>query len=225
MANMKSLIIGLGEVGSALEEILCKAYSYDVSGITEGGSFGELDRKFDILHVCIPFSNKFEEIVKQYQKNYPTKYTVIHSTVPVGTSRRLNAIHSAIRGIHPNLVEGILTFPKFLAGKQASMVADYFRKAGIKVILFDQPETSEAAKLFDTEYYRHCIEFTLEVKKYCNEHNLNFSEVYTIPNQTYNEGYTKLGHPEYIRSVLQPIMKEIGGHCVGNNKKLLKVKL
>ena len=76
-------------------------------------------------------------------------------------------------------------------------------------------------KLFDTEYYRVCIEYCQRVKRYCDEHNLNFHEVYTLGNQTYNDGYIALGHPEFVRPVLQPIMKEIGGHCVLENSKLI----
>ncbi len=221
---MRSLIIGfLGEVGSALQEILKDVYSWDnLSGIDKDkNNFGDLDRGFDIMHVCIPYSDKFIENVKQYQEQYKPKYTVIHSTVPVGTSRYLNAVHSPVRGIHPKLEEGICTFPKFIGGEKASEVADYFRRAGLKVVLFDKSETTEAMKLFDTEYYRVCIEFAHRVKKYCDKEGLNFHEVYTLANQTYNEGYTKLDYPEFVRPVLQPIMKEIGGHCVLPNKELI----
>lgn len=223
---MKSLLLGLGEVGEALREILYEVYGVEgLSGLSVDGSFGDLDCKFDIMHVCFSYSDNFITHVRNYQEKYKPLFTIIHSTVPVGTSRKLNAMHSMIRGMHPNLVEGIRTFPKIIAGKDASLVVDYFRRAGLKVIIYDEPETSEAAKLFDTEYYRHCIEFALEVKDFCVKHNLNFSEVYTIPNQTYNESYVKLGHPEYVRPVLQPMMKPIGGHCVGPNAKLLGVKL
>jgi len=92
----------------------------------------------------------------------------------------------------------------------------------MKVALFDKPETTEAMKLFDTEYYKVCIEFAQRVKKYCDKRGLNFHEVYTLANQTYNEGYQKLGNPEVVRPVLQPIMKKIGGHCILSNSKLLK---
>ncbi len=226
---MRSLIVGLGEVGNALKEVFLKADPYEFydkwAGVDLDGGFGDLDKPFDILHICMPYldGESFFEFVKEYQKKYTPKYTIIHSTVPLGTSRQLGAVHSPIRGIHPNLESGIKTFPKFLGGEQSSEVADYFRSAGIKVILFDASETTEALKLFDTEYYKVCIEFAQRVKKFCDKNGLNFSEVYTIPNQTYNEGYTKLGMPEVVRPVLQPIMKEIGGHCLVPNSKLIKL--
>jgi len=221
--RQKSLIVGLGEVGDAISKILLDAYGPEnVAGITRDASFGDIKQSFDIMHVCIGYSDQFIEQVDAYQKIYKPKYTVIHSTVPVGTTRKLNAIHSPIRGVHPNLEGGIRTFPKFLAGPNVDHIADYFRRAGLKVILFEDPEISEAGKLFDTEYYRACIEFSQRVKAYCSKYNLNFHEVYTIFNTTYNEGYVKLGYPEVVRPVLEPIMKPIGGHCVVPNSKLIK---
>lgn len=216
MQNSKeSIVIGLGEVGTAIQKVF-KADGYD---ITIGGSFvGE----YKYLHICTPYNDTFVETVKRYQKIYNPLFTVIHSTVPVGTSRECGALHSPIRGLHPNLYEGIMTFPKFIGGEKASQVADYFRRAGLKIILCDKQETTELGKLLDTEYYRACIEFTIKAKELSNEYCVPFHEVYTLFNQTYNESYSKLGHEEYTRPILQPIMKDIGGHCVLNNKKIVE---
>lgn len=223
--DSRHLIIGYGEVGQALHKFFNDAGVID-NGLAQHGrgrSFRKVMPDFDpdVMHICFPYSDNFITDVKNYQEEYKPKYTVIHSTVPVGTSTALSATSSPIRGLHPNLESGIKTFVKFLAGSQASEVADYFRRVGIRVCLFDRQENAEALKLFDTEYYRVCIEFTHRVKKYCDEHNLNFHEVYTLANQTYNEGYIKLGHPEFVRPVLQAIMKPIGGHCVMQNKELI----
>lgn len=220
---MKGLILGRGEVGRALYEVLSPHHETYI-----------LDRKdnasdihtVDILHIAFPFSPEFVTHTRAYISRFHPQYTVIHSTVPVGTTSDLahvKVIHSPIRGIHPKLADGIRTFVKFLGGPEASEVADYFRKANIKVMLFDRYETTEALKLFDTEYYRTVIEFAHRVKRYCDKNKLNFHEVYTLGNQTYNDGYTQLGHPEYVRPVLQPIMKPIGGHCLIPNQALLKL--
>lgn len=215
---MDDLVLGAGEIGMAIAQIF-KTYAI-------GREAHKMqDTYCNILHICFPYTKDFIKEVKLYQKKFNPKYTIIHSTVPVGVNRKLGSIASPCRGIHPNLYEGIMTFPKIIAGRDASLIANHFRRVGLKIILYDKPEAAEAAKLFDTEYYRHCIEFAKDVKKYCVKHKLNFSEVYTIPNMTYNEGYKELGHPEYQRPVLQPIMTEIQGHCVLPNAKLLKVKL
>lgn len=213
---MNQIIIGKGEVGQALVKVIG-------GNIIDRTDSISTDIKFDIVHICFPYSDEFINEVKKYQLMLKPKYTIIHSTVPVGTSRQLDAIHSPIRGIHPYLFKGIMTFVKYLGGDKASEVADIFRKNGIKVMLFDKQETTEALKLFDTEYYRTCIEFAKRVKEYCDKNNLNFAEVYTLPNMSYNEGYEKLGHKEYVRPVLEAIKGEIGGHCIIPNSKLIKL--
>lgn len=217
---MRSLIIGKGEVGTSLHSVLWDHYEVETYDLKKGT---EPSGTFEILHICFPYSEKFIDYVKAYQELYQPKYTVIHSTVPVGTSKQLNATHSPIRGIHPNLVDGIKTFVKFLGGPQASEVADYFRRAGLRVMLFDRAENAEALKLFDTQYYLECVRFVQRVKTFCLKHNLSFSDVYRLGNITYNEGYTKLGHPEFVRPILEPIMKVVGGHCLLPNEKLLEL--
>lgn len=208
------VVVGLGEVGTAIQKIF-SCYGVD------RGSDHFIVKNVNFLHICIPNSEDFIEIATKYKDFYKPDYLIVHSTVPVGTCRKLGATHSPIRGLHPNLYEGIMTFPKFLGGPEASMVADEFRRAGMKVILCDKSETTELGKIMDTEYYRACIEFTLFTKRLCQNNDVPFAEVYTLFNQTYNEGYTKLGHPEYVRPVLQPIEKPIGGHCVIPNSKLI----
>jgi len=217
---MKTIIIGMGEIGSALHRVLKPAYpnvdAYDTKNpdcCTRG--------TFEIMHICIPYSDTFIESVRTYQELYKPRFTVIHSTVPVGTSRTLNALHSPCRGQHPFLEEGIRTFPKFIGGEQASLLADYFRRAGLKVILCDTQEETELGKILDTEYYRSCIEFAKRAKELADKYNVPFHTSYTLFNQTYNEGYKALGRPEYMRPVLQPIMTDIAGHCVMPNSKML----
>lgn len=209
---MKQLVIGLGEVGSAIRKV------FNCDGFDKGSINNDI---YDIIHICIPYTKTFIKTVKNYQKKFKPKFTIIHSTVPVGTSRKCEAIHSPIRGIHPNLYEGIMTFEKFIGGKNASEVADIFRKHGLKVILCDKQETTELGKLLDTEYYRACIEFTKRAGNECDKYNVPFHEVYTLFNMTYNDGYSKLGHKEYVRPVLQNIKTPVGGHCVMQNAKLL----
>lgn len=209
----KHLVIGLGEVGTAIR----KVFNADGLDIT-----GEVSQShYDYLHICIGYSDKFVETVKSYQERFTPLQTIVHSSVPVGTSRKCGALHSPIRGLHPNLYSGIMTFPKFIGGEEASKVADVFRRAGLKVILCDKQETTELGKLLDTEYYRACVEFTLRANSLCEKHNVPFHEAYTLFNITYNEGYTELGHKEYVRPTLQAIKQVIGGHCLLPNAKLI----
>ena len=67
------------------------------------------------------------------------------------------------------------------------------------------------------------IEFTKEAKRLCDKYGVPF-EFFTLWNNNYNEGCTNMGHPEFHRYNLSPMMKKIGGHCVLNNYKLLESK-
>ena len=175
------------------------------------------------MHVCIPYSKDFIDQVTSYQLEYKPKFTVIHSTVPAGVSRVCKAVHSPVIGIHPFLEKSLTTFTKYLGGKESYQVADYFRKAGMKVYIFEKQETTELMKILDTTNYGVEIEFAKEVKRICDKNGIPF-EAWTLWVRNYNEGYTKLGYPEYVKPNLVPIDKKIGGHCVVPNAYFLESK-
>jgi hypothetical protein len=214
----RALIIGKGEIGKSLYKVFHDAwYNIDIRD-TENTLE---DKDYDILHISFPYSDSFIDDVRNYQSLYNPKYTIIHSTVPVGTSKKCDAIHSPVIGIHPHLAQSLKTFTKFLAGEKASEVADYFRRAGIKVYLLDNQEESELMKVLSTTYYATMIEYVKEVKRQCKKNNVPFTD-WTVWNENYNNGYNKLGYPEYTRPNLVPIMKEQGGHCTIPNLSLLE---
>jgi hypothetical protein len=209
----KSLIIGNGEIGKSLHKVI-------------GGDIKDKEYiigQYDIIHICFPYDSSFISEVEIYQNQYSPKYTVIHSTVPIGTSRKLKAIHSPVTGVHPYLEESLKTFTKFLGGEKAGEVADYFRKLGIKVYITDKSETTEMMKIMCTTHYGMEIEFVKEIKLLCDKYSLPF-EMWSLWVQNYNVGYEKLGLPEYKKPNLIPNMQKIGGHCVTNNCTLLTNK-
>lgn len=213
----QALIIGVGEVGGALAEVLSKAHHVSIRDLHQDTSNGA---HYDFLHVCFPYTDDFCREVAQYQVQYEPSVTVIHSTVPVGTSTSLGAVHSPVIGLHPNLGPGLLTFTKFVGGKQASTVARHLSRAGIRCYLTDKAETTELLKLLCTTRYGLDIEWTKHVKELCDKHGVPF-EAYTLWTQMYNTGYQELGYPEYARSNLVPVMGRIGGHCVLPNLALI----
>ena len=217
----KTLIIGAGQIGKSLNNVLCK--TYDTILIDKSDT--PIKYRFEAMHVCFPYFGGFESEVKRYRNLYKPELTIIHSTVPVGTSKKCEATHSPVRGIHPNLESGIKTFIKFVGGKDADDVAEYFRRAGLRVQICRKSETTELAKILSTTRYGIDIEVCKETERLCDRYNVPFSEVYTLWTETYNNGYQKLNHPEYTRPTLQPIQKKIGGHCVEPNLKLIKTKL
>lgn len=215
--HVKHLVIGNGEVGSAIVNILnCLAHDPTQHLYFTGSC--------DYLHVCFPYFEGFIDEVNKYRQQYEAKHVVIHSTVPVGTSRELNAIHSPIRGVHPNLEEGIRTFVKYFAGEHAEEAAKEFENLGIRTKVFDNPNNTEAGKLWSTTQYGAMIMLNKEIYNWCIENNCDFDVVYSEFNKTYNEGYKLLGREDVVRPVLKYMDGKIGGHCVGANVKLFQSK-
>jgi hypothetical protein len=210
---MKSLIIGNGEIGKSLHAVI----GGDITGVTIKPD------SYDIIHICFPYSKDFIDEVKRYQELFNPKYIVIHSTIPVGTSRKCGAIHSPCVGVHPYLEESFKTFTKYLGGEQAGEVADYFRRCDIKVYITDKPETTELMKILCTTKYGMDIEYTKEVKRQCDKFGVPF-EMWTLWTNNYNQGYIKLGQEQFVRPNLIPNMQKISGHCVMPNTELLETK-
>lgn len=213
------LIIGAGEVGQAIYQILKKNHVVSLRDRT-GGVSG----RFNVLHICYPPIKDFLKVTKSYIKEYRPELVIVHSTVPVGTTEKIGrfAVHSPIRGVHPHLVKGIMTFVKYFGGPRARKAASYFSAVGIKTKFFSKSETTELLKILDTTYYGWNIMFCKETKRICDRFGLNFEEVYGIANRDYNEAYAKLGMAHVIRPVLKAISGKIGGHCVVPNTFLLK---
>ena len=118
---MRTLIIGAGEVGYSLKRALEDKHEVFIRD-KEKGDF----KKIEVLNICYPPSKDFIKITKKYIEEYHPKVTIIHSTVPPGTTDKCgeNVVHSPIHGKHPNLKEGIFTYVKYLGGKNAA--ADIF---------------------------------------------------------------------------------------------------
>ena len=177
-----------------------------------------------MLHIAYPNSKKFVTVTKKYIKKYNPKLVIVHSTIPVGTTRKIAsfAVHSPVRGVHPKLEKGIKTFVKYFGGRDAKKAAAYFSRLGIKTQIFEKPETTELLKILDTTYYAWNVIFCKETKRICDALGLDFNEVYTIANSDYNEGYKKLKMARVTRPVLKPVNGKIGGHCLIPNCNLLK---
>lgn len=212
---MRSLILGNGEVGRALRDVLAPFYETAIFDIDPP----PIDN-VEILHICFPFSPLFVNEVKRYRARYQPRYTVIHSTVPVGTSTLCGATHSPIRGNHAFMAESIRAFVKFVGGQDADAVAAYFNRAGMRIAVCRKSETTELAKLLCTTFYGVCVEYAKAAEQKCDEVGVPFAETWTLFQRTYNEGYEAIGRPEYRRPILAPIQGRIGGHCVLPNCEL-----
>ena len=112
---MKIGILGYGEVGKALAELCTNPAIKDLN--RDDGLAG-----IEVLHVCIPYKEKFVGIVVQEVTTHTPALTIIHSTVAPHTTRTIQhlvprncyVVHSPVRGVHPNLAKSLLTFTKFV---------------------------------------------------------------------------------------------------------------
>lgn len=213
-----SVIAGGGEVGQALCSVIQRRYPVKIVDPVIDTALPTGD--VDVLHVCFPYSVSFEQAVRHYQDRMRPEFTVIHSTVPVGTSRKLGAFHSPVRGRHPKLAQSLIQFTKYLAPANP-ILKTYFEALDIHIECLETADASEALKLWDTAYLGWCVLFEKAVWEYCQQHKLPFDKVYTDANKTYNQGYSDLDMAQFVRPVLEHKPGLIGGHCVVPNLALL----
>ena len=217
-----SIIVGMGEVGKALREVLQSAHEthgWDTKGDRETGrDINQLayclePHPFKVLHICFGYSDGFVEAVKDYQALFMPKYTIVHSTTPVGVCRALGVYHSPVRGIHPHLAESMRIFTTYLAPRNPEL-EHYLKAAGFKVQCVSDSDETEAGKLWCLAAYAWSIMLEKEIYRYCQEKGLDFKVVYTHFTHTYNDGYGDMGMFKFQRPVLEHIDGKVGGHCV-----------
>lgn len=215
---MKTLIVGMGEVGSALKEVLGSTYEIHTKDI----GLSEVPKGIEMMHVCIRYSDKFLDIVRDYDRAYQPKIINVCTTCPPGTTEQLgsHAVHSTTRGLHPNLASGLRLIAKHIGGPQSEAAAKYFRAAGVPCETHARATTTELLHLLNNLHYGANILFAQEAATMCRAFGVDFMD-YLRYTQTHNAGFTALGHPSKVRSVLTPPNGKIGGHCVAQAAAML----
>ena len=214
--NQTVVIVGLGEVGKPLLEIMRRRHRTFGVDISQPASISQSD----VMHVCFPFQGgKFVEQVVEYIHQYRPALTVINSTVAPGTTRSVAfesgtaVVHSPIRGKHARMREEMLHYTKFVGALDLSSgqrTVKHFEEVGIKTKLLSSPETTEIAKLTETTYFGLLIAWAQEVERYCVKLRANYDEVVSL----YDE-IQFFPPAKYFPNV-------IGGHCVMPNIAILR---
>lgn len=200
---MKHLVIGAGEVGTAVSQVLH-------AGLRDVQPTGDVS---EMLHVCIPWQDRFIEIVHEAAERHQSQLVVVHSTVPVGTCDEQGWVHSPVRGRHPDLAESLTTFAKHFGGVGASQAAwDWLDVSRVRV--HEQAAETEAGKLWELVQFGTQVRVEKAIHQWCEEHGLDPDVVYRQFAQTYNAGYQQLGLGQFQRPVLDHMPGGIGGHCV-----------
>jgi len=211
------LVVGLGEVGSALSQVLKRSgriLEHDIER-------REFDQPVGVMHICFPFTRQadFEAVALSYIERFKPELTIINSTVVPGTSRAIAErtsvpiAYSPVRGKHARMVDDLLKYRKFVAGtdsKTATRAAEHFRQAGMTTQCINRLETLELAKLGETTYFGVLIAFAQEFNRYANRVDGDYAEALA-----FLEEIDFLPHTKYYPGF-------IGGHCVIPNIQLLR---
>jgi UDP-glucose/GDP-mannose dehydrogenase family protein len=216
MRDHKTLIVGLGEVGSALASVLERVgpvLRHDL----EPREFAD---PIGVMHLCIPYLSRdqFESAAINYIERFKPRLTIVNSTVVPGTVRTIvrraatKVAYSPIRGKHAKMVQDLFHYTKMVAAPEAEtadLAEDHFRQAGLKTRRFANLETLELAKLAETTYFGVLIAFAQELNRLADKVGGDyaaaldfFDEVEFLPRTRYFPGF-------------------IDGHCVIPNIHLL----
>ena len=215
MAKDDVVVVGLGEVGRPLFELISDKYNaigIDIEPVITDGECA-------VLHICYPFSERFVRTAVQYIEQNRPALTVINSTVAPGTTRLVHRftgapiVYSPIRGKHFKMKRDLLLYTKFIGGvdrEAALRASEHFRSIGMKTRLVPSPETAELAKLTETTYFGLLIAWAQEVERYCNHLDVDYDDV-----ASFYEEVQFLPSTKYFPGA-------IGGHCVMPNIAILK---
>lgn len=218
--RVKTAVIGLGETGMPLWQILDATYPKEVLGYDPGKEgFNVLpEGEVEFLNICIPWSPIFLTQTLAYQARFRPELTIVHTTVPVGTTSRLElAVHSPILGRHGRMREDMLTYTKWIGGANAERAAALFEKARIRCEKVARPEETELLKLLCLAKYGMSIAFAFYQKELCDKFGIPFEHVMSW-DQNYNEGV----YPSKKRPLIEPDSAgKIGGHCVVPGARIL----
>jgi UDP-N-acetyl-D-mannosaminuronate dehydrogenase len=213
--NNKAAVVGLGEIGKPLFELLSE--HYDAVGV----DIAPVERieHVDVMHVCYPFEIKdFIGETARYIELFRPALTIVNSTVAVGTTRAIaertgaNVVNSPVRGKHARMLDELRMYTKFVgamdpaAGDQA---AKHFGSVGLKTKILSSPEATELAKLTETTYFGLMITWAQEIERYCDQFGQDYDDV-----ASFFEEIKFFPRIKYFPGI-------IGGHCVIPNIKIL----
>jgi UDP-N-acetyl-D-mannosaminuronate dehydrogenase len=210
------VVIGLGEVGKPLFELLSKRHTTIGVDITP-----PLERieHVDVMHICYPFAIRdFVGETARYVELFRPALTIINSTVAIGTTRAISKrtgaalVHSPVRGKHVRMFDDLCRYTKFLGAMDAGSsqrAAEHFASVGLKTKVLPSPEATELAKLTETTYFGLMIAWAQEVERYCDKAGQGYDEVVS-----FYEEIAFFPSVKYFPGI-------IGGHCVLPNIEIL----
>lgn len=211
------VVVGLGEVGLPLYQNIVEK-DPDVFGVDLDRNLGQVQQEADILNIAIPWSDRFFEIVEGYQKRFKPSFTIIHSTVPIGTTAKIKeAVHSPVLGRHRSIKEEMKRYTKWIGGLNSGKAAVFLSNAGFLCRCVEKSEETEALKLMCLAKYGSYIAFAAYQKYIAEKIGFSFHDV-----SAWDSDYNQHVQANLRRPLIVPSNdNKIGGHCVLPGTKLL----
>ena len=233
MAEENVLVVGLGEIGRPIFEIMkgsgrFRVYGFDIEEAKMreiGQSVEDFPGKVDVMHVCIPCAsqNKFVRVVTDYARRFKPKLVIIDSTVPPGTTFKIYGgfkglvAHAPVFGTHRNLeymMWEMKRWTKVVGGanaESAKAASNHLKKAGVKTKILSGPVETELTKLLETIYTAWMIVFFQEAHRISRHFDANLADIVGSIGEIHK---VRLDRPVWFPGV-------IGGHCLIPNTELL----
>lgn len=231
MKQNKDIVVGLGEIGRPIMEVLSKSrivIGFDVNKkLMDLKKFNKLEHlETNFIHICIPFTNTFNSNVKSLYRKFSPKCIVIHSTISPYTTKKLQSelpipiIYSATRGVHKRMISDLKKYTKFYALEKGAPKKKWasetysrlLKKCGIKSKKMSEPITLELAKIVvDTSYYGWLINYAQLSNMIAKEHRINYDEMWSFADEI----------QELLGNRPKMFPGYIGGHCVIPNLALI----
>lgn len=222
----KILIIGYGEVGKPLFEI--------VRGVYDNVHWIDIENKPvepnpDVMHITFPEKSRTEFIRDsvEYIERFSPYLVIVESTVTPGTTLEIHRkvhskvllCHSPVRGnVAESMKKGLLQYTKYIgpvstdAGLKAK---EYYETLGLRTSVCRSPVETELGKIFETTYRGLMMSWFQEIHRICGQFGADYDAVVDFVGSTEREG-------KQARPVFHPGV--IGGHCIiPNAEKLFAV--
>ena len=237
-------IIGFGYVGKAMHSVLSPHYkvrTYDTNGNGSSTKVEDVIKKSEVIFVCVPTPMKkdgscdtsiVEKVIsginktakgKWYNPDSELKIVVIKSTVPPGTTERLNKEYKKKRGVvtvifnpefltERHFLEDIKNPKRIILGgprPQTSIVKQlYTRVYPTTPIIKTGSNTAEMVKYFINAFLATKVSFANEIYKICEKLDIDYDKVveYVLYDDRIGKSHLTVPGPDGEFG--------FGGHCL-----------
>ena len=231
MEHKKNVVAGLGEIGKPILQLLSKntlTIGYDINSklINQQRFEKHKTLKTSFLHICIPFTKRFESNVISLYNKFKPQVIIIHSTISPHTTEKLQkelpipVIYSAVRGVHKRMLYDLKRYTKFFAidskaPRKNWAVLTYsklMKKCGVKTKKMSNTVTLELAKILcDTSYYGWLITYAQLTNMVAIKNKINYDEMWSFADEIH----------KFLGNRPKMVPGFIGGHCVIPNLGLI----